>query len=61
MSEIKQLESRLKSVIDSRCNTIGCRKCDLSWDDGCSATDLQSKIMEIEMGKPTPKPEESSE
>lgn len=47
---IKDLENRLTSVINNYCNTIGCRECPLKWDKGCSASELQSKIMELEFG-----------
>lgn len=49
MSELQQLEQRLGTVIRSQCNTFGCRDCDMKWEGGCSATDLQNQIMEIEM------------
>lgn len=52
MSELIQLQDRLRNVIHGTCNTIGCRDCGLknSFDgkQGCAATDLQDRIMEIE-------------
>ena len=45
----EDLEIRLRNIIQGTCNTVGCDKCGLKWDDGCSATELQSKIMDIEM------------
>lgn len=47
--ELEILRIRLKDVITTTCNTIGCRDCDLKWDSGCSATELEGKIMDIEM------------
>lgn len=48
---IKDLENRLTNVIKNYCNAIGCRDCPLKWDEGCSATELQDKIYELEFGK----------
>lgn len=44
MNHLDDLRQRLKNVILETCNKIGCRDCDLKWDDGCSATELQNKI-----------------
>jgi hypothetical protein len=53
MSELQDLEQRLTSLINNQCNTIGCDNCGLKFggfdSDECSATDLQSRIMKIEM------------
>lgn len=49
-SELEDLKIRLKNVIVGTCNTVGCENCGLKWDDGCSATELDCKIMDIEMG-----------
>lgn len=46
--EVMQLNDRLKSVILGTCNTIGCKDCDLKWDGGYQATELQGKIDDIE-------------
>lgn len=43
---IKELHYRLKSIIENNCNSIGCANCDLKWENGCSAIDLQSKIID---------------
>lgn len=52
--DLKDLNDRLGRIIRGTCNTIGCDACDLKWkEDGrekCSATELQGKIMDIEMG-----------
>lgn len=48
MSQLKELEDRLRNVIHSTCNSIGCKNCDLKYDDGCSATDLQNEIADLE-------------
>ncbi len=52
---LKDLHMRLKVVIVDSCNKLGCDNCGLSWEeDGrtkCSATDLQNKIDDIEMGE----------
>lgn len=48
--DIMELEDRLRDVIHTRCNPIGCKDCDLHNGDGtCAATDLQGKIMDLEM------------
>jgi hypothetical protein len=44
-----ELRIRLRDVITNTCNTVGCRDCDLKWDDGCSATDLEDRIYEAEL------------
>lgn len=46
---LKDLQFRLSKVIKDTCNTLGCDNCDLKWDDGCSATDLQGKIHDEEL------------
>lgn len=48
--EIKDLEDRLRNVIINTCNKIGCDNCDLKWPGGCSATELQGKIHDLEYG-----------
>lgn len=45
------LQTRLSKVIQGTCNTLGCDDCDLKWDDGCSATDLQGKIHDEELAE----------
>lgn len=46
---IDNYRDRLRDIILNTCNTIGCENCDLKWGkNDCSATDLQSKIMDIE-------------
>ena len=50
-SELDDLRDRLKSVILSTCNTIGCKDCDLKWTESCSALELDSKIRELEIKK----------
>lgn len=47
-AELKDLNDRLRNVIQETCNKIGCKNCGLKWDGGCSATELQNKIMDIE-------------
>ena len=49
--ELEDLRDRLKNVIVNTCNTIGCDNCDLKWPEGCSATELQNKIHDIEFGE----------
>lgn len=50
---LNDLNDRLKNVILGTCNTIGCDNCGLKWNERgkekCSATELQGKIMDIEM------------
>jgi len=48
--ELIDLRERLGDVIKNTCNKIGCKNCGLKWDGGCSATELDGRIMEIEMG-----------
>ena len=48
--ELEILRVRLKDIIINTCNKIGCADCGLKWDDGCSATELDGQIMDIEMG-----------
>lgn len=58
MKRSEDLNERLKNVILSTCNTIGCKDCGLKWNDGkdCSATDLQSRYYDAieEESKPEP-------
>jgi hypothetical protein len=49
MSELNDLHERLGEVIKNTCNKIGCKNCGLKWDGGCSATELQGQIMDIEV------------
>ena len=59
VSELKELEDRLRTIIQTKCNTLGCKECDLknyvyrNVDTGsdCAATDLQNKITDIEMNE----------
>lgn len=46
---LPDLEARLGRVIASTCNVVGCDACSLKWPGGCSATELQGQIMDIEM------------
>lgn len=48
-NELDDLIIRLKNVIVGTCNTIGCKNCNLKWDGGCSATELEAQIINIEM------------
>nr|WP_319552416.1 hypothetical protein [uncultured Vibrio sp.] len=45
----QELDQRLLKIVHGTCNKVGCDKCDLKWDGGCSATDLESKIYEIDI------------
>lgn len=49
MSELNSLRERLRNVITGTCNTIGCDQCDLKWEGGCSAGELEGQIMDIEL------------
>lgn len=49
MSELQELRDRLRNVIVGTCNTIGCKDCDLKWDNGCQAEELEDQIWKIEM------------
>lgn len=53
MTEKEDLIIRLRDVIHNTCNTVGCKECDLKWEGGCSAIDLQGRIMDIEMEEVT--------
>lgn len=49
---IKYLEDKLKGVIKTHCEEIGCKNCPLKYeneDNNCSATDIQNKIWKEEM------------
>lgn len=50
-NQIEELNQRLSMVIKETCNTIGCDKCGLKWNEGalekCSATELQGKIFDL--------------
>lgn len=48
-SGLPELRARLGRIIASTCNAVGCRDCSLKWDGGCSATELQDQILDIEM------------
>lgn len=53
MSELQDLITRQRDIIQNTCNTVGCRNCDLkngnSSKDGCASTDLQDRITDLEM------------
>lgn len=49
MTERDDLEHRLRIVIDTICNTVGCAKCDLKWEGGCQASYLQDKLFDLDM------------
>lgn len=53
-AQIEALEGRLRNVIQGTCNTVGCDQCGLKWPGGCSATDLDSKLLKLRM---EPEPE----
>lgn len=48
MEDLELLHNRLKNIIINTCNEIGCKDCDLKWDNSCSAIELQNKIFDIE-------------
>ena len=50
MSRKTELQDRLRVVITETCNKVGCKNCGLKWEGGCSATELEEKILDIEMG-----------
>ncbi|KIT54594.1 hypothetical protein H334_21715 [Vibrio parahaemolyticus 901128] len=50
----EELNERLINVVNTKCNILGCDNCDLKWDGATwcnisSATDLEAKIIEIEI------------
>lgn len=47
--ELTELRNRSRNIILNTCNKIGCKDCDLKWEGGCSSSELESKIMDIEM------------
>ena len=49
MNEKEELQARLKDVITGTCNKTGCKGCGLKFESGCSATELESRIMDIEL------------
>lgn len=46
---LNDLIARMKDLTKNTCNKVGCDNCGLSWAGGCSATDLQGKIIDEEM------------
>lgn len=44
-----ELRIRLKNVIVGTCNKVGCKSCDLKFEGGCSATEIENEIMDLEM------------
>ena len=58
MSEIEDLRAMLKVTVLGTCNTIGCKDCHLKWDGGCAASDLDNRIMDIEIGATLDKQED---
>lgn len=46
--ELKNLIDRQHNLIINTCNVIGCAKCPYKWGGGCSSSDLQEKIDEVE-------------
>jgi hypothetical protein len=55
MNEIDDLNERMKDIISNYCNKLGCGNCGLEWEENgksvCSATELQGKILDIEMAE----------
>ncbi len=55
MSELEQLRQRQRDLIIGTCNKLGCGNCGLEWEENgskrCSSTELESRIMDIEMGE----------
>jgi len=51
--ELIDLENRLTAVVRGTCNTVGCDNCGLKYggydSKQCAATDLQDRILDIEM------------
>ncbi|MGC1494665.1 MAG: hypothetical protein WA790_02565 [Sulfitobacter sp.] len=51
--EEKDLEARLTAVVTGTCNTVGCDNCSLKYggydSKECAATDLQGRLMDIQM------------
>ncbi len=43
----EELNQRLLNVVHDTCNKVGCDNCDLKWDGGCSATDLEAKSTKL--------------
>jgi len=48
------LEARLTTVVTGTCNAVGCDNCGLKYggfdSPDCAATDLQGRLMDLEMG-----------
>lgn len=51
MTDKENLENRLRDVITNTCNTVGCANCGLKWDGGCTACELEHKLMIIELNE----------
>jgi hypothetical protein len=47
--ELDVLHERLRHIITTVCNTIGCKDCGLKYGENCQATDLQHRIYEKEL------------
>jgi len=46
--ELKQLQLKIKNVITTYCDSIGCKDCPVKYGDKeCEATILQGKEMEL--------------
>lgn len=49
MTRKEELNARLKDIIINTCNKIGCKDCDLKWDDTCQAVAVQNEIYELKV------------
>lgn len=47
-SHLKDLNKRMTNIVLEFCNKLGCGNCGLEWPGGCSAIELQGKIMDYE-------------
>lgn len=44
MTILEDLHNKHRDIILNTCNKIGCKDCDLKWENSCSANELQNKI-----------------
>ena len=53
VSELEELRETSRNLIINTCNIIGCKDCAYKWEGGCSSTEIEARIMEIELTPPT--------
>ncbi|HCG7968496.1 hypothetical protein [Vibrio parahaemolyticus] len=46
---IEELNARLLNIVQDTCNKIGCDNCGLKWDGGCSATEVEGELIDLQI------------